>query len=245
MGVDHNEIGHLNKFFNQAPPEEILKWCGKNLSGEIAMTSSLQISGMVILDLLHKAGIDIPVYFIDTGFHFPETLDFKEKVEKHYDISINTIRPEHSKDKFERMFGKELHDRDPDFCCQKNKIEPQNRFMKESGFTHWLSAIRKDQSKSRANFDVLMIDENNFVRVHPLLNWKWDNVWEYINKNDVPFHPLYSFGYSSIGCAPESCTSKGSFASGERSGRWKNSTKTECGLHQKLSVAVDIHAINR
>jgi phosphoadenosine phosphosulfate reductase len=243
MGIDHTEINHLNRFLEISQPKEILKWCHENLQNEIAMTTSLQISGMVILDLLNKAGIEIPVYFIDTGFHFQETYDFKLKVESHYNISINTISPEDSKDKFEHLYGKCLHDRDPDFCCLKNKIEPQNAIMNGSGYTHWLSAIRKDQSQSRANFKVLMLDENEFIRVHPLLNWKWDDVWDYINKNNVPYHPLYSFGYSSIGCAPESCTSQGNFEQGERSGRWKNTTKTECGLHQKLSVAVDHKSI--
>jgi phosphoadenosine phosphosulfate reductase len=204
------------------------------------MMTSLQVTGMVILDMISKEKMDIPVYFIDTGYHFDETLRFRKQVEDHYGLKFVTVKPSHSREKFEKIYGKELFNHDPDFCCQKNKIEPQQLAIEASGKHYWISGIRRDQSHSRAGYNAVMQDENSRFRVHPLINWKWEDVWDYVNQNGVPVHPLYHFGYASIGCSPEACTSVGNRAEGERSGRWKNSTKTECGLHLKLSVSVDL-----
>ena len=233
-------IDRYNQLLDKMEPMEILKWVNENLQGQVAMTTSLQISGMVILDMLSKLDVEFPVYFIDTGYHFTETLDFKTKVEKYYNFKVTSVKPQMSRQRFEQIYGKALHDSDPDFCCKKNKIEPQQQIMAETGYQYWLSGIRRDQSHSRADYKVLMLDENGYIRVHPLINWKWNQVWDYINQNQVPYHPLYLFGYTPIGCSPESCTVPANGGSGERSGRWRNKAKTECGLHQKLSVSVNL-----
>jgi phosphoadenosine phosphosulfate reductase len=243
MNRINGNIAVENNLPVDAPPETILRWVYENHRNDLAMMTSLQVTGMVILDMLQKEKMDIPVYFIDTGYHFNETIRFREQVEERYRKKFITVKPEHSREKFEKIYGKELYNHDPDFCCQKNKIEPQQLAIEKSGLHYWISGIRRDQSLSRSRYEAIMKDDQQRFRVHPLINWTWNDVWDYVNKNGVLIHPLYHFGYSSIGCSPEACTSIGNRDQGERSGRWKNSAKTECGLHQKLSVSVDITSL--
>ena len=236
MRIERKDLQDLNHRFDRAAPEEILAWSSTNLKENLAMMTSFQISGMVILHMMHKLFPDLPVYFIDTGYHFPETLEFRDKIMKEFNLNIHTVSSDLDHADFEKKYGKELFYTDPDTCCRINKIEPQQKVMTESGYHHWISGIRKDQSASRANHHVFMTDDKGNVRIHPLINWKWNDVWKYLHDNEVPYHTLYKFGYSSIGCMPNVCTAPGNFAQGERSGRWQNSTKTECGLHLKLNV---------
>ena len=238
MTIKQDDFTYLNKEFKGAGPSEILHWSIENLIPDLAIMTSFQISGMVILDIIRKKTDKVPVYFIDTGYHFKETLEFRDRIINEFDLQIKTVKPVITRNVFEKKHGIELFNSNPDFCCSVNKIEPQERAMRESGFHHWISGIRKDQSSLRSNHEVFMHDGNGFIRVHPLLNWKWSNVWSYLDKNKVPFHPLYDFGYSSIGCSPKNCTSPAGSAKDERSGRWKNMSKTECGLHEKLTTEI-------
>ncbi|MCF8372477.1 MAG: phosphoadenylyl-sulfate reductase [Bacteroidales bacterium] len=239
MKINTEDLQMLNKKFQGASPDEILMWCSENLSGNLAMMTSFQISGMVILHKMHKLFPELPVYFIDTGYHFPETLEFRDKIIQEFNFNIQTVSSKIPHEEFEKKYGPELYNSNPDLCCQINKIEPQERVMNEAGYHHWISGIRKDQGPSRASHKVFMTDSKGMIRIHPLINWKWDDVWNYLHKNEVPYHSLYKFGYPSIGCAPNVCTTPGNFAGGERSGRWQNSTKTECGLHLQLSSGVN------
>ena len=236
MTIKQNDFKYLNREFKDAAPHEIIRWCIENLVPDLAMMSSFQISGMVILDLLRQESYKIPLFFIDTGYHFPETIEFRDKIIQEFGLDITSVKPVTSRDDFEKKHGKELYKTNPDFCCSINKIEPHERALKDFGYHHWISGIRKDQSPARANNEIFMHDGNGGIRVHPLLNWKRDDVWNYIKENNIPYHPLYDFGYSSIGCSPETCTSLGSSSDDERSGRWKNFSKTECGLHNELSI---------
>ncbi len=236
MEIKLEQIQALNKKFANADALEILKWSSENLIGDLAMTTSFQISGMVILHMMREVNPKLPVFFIDTGYHFPETLEFRDKIIDEFNINIQTVSSKISHKDFVAKHGNELYNTNPDLCCKIKKIEPQIRIMKESGYQHWISGIRKDQGASRANHDIFMIDDKGHIRIHPLINWKWDDVWNYLHTNKVPYHSLYKFGYSSIGCSPSVCTSPGNFADGERSGRWQNNTKTECGLHIKLNT---------
>jgi len=235
MSIQPEDLKKLNKQFKDAEPQSILKWSIDNLYPDLAILTSFQISGVVRLDLIRQMRKDIPVYFIDTGYHFPETLQFRDEIINKFRLNVISVKPMLSKDRFEKQYGKELYNTDPETCCSINKVEPQERIMKTSGYSNWLTGIRKDQSKSRAEMSVFMMDENGKIRVHPLINWKWDDVWKYINDNKVPYNSLYQFGYASIGCSPPACTAPGNWAHGDRSGRWVNFTKTECGLHYKLS----------
>ncbi len=236
MRIQQGDLRQLNVQFKDADPLSILKWSIKKLFPDLAILTSFQISGVVILDLIRQMGKDIPVYFIDTGYHFPETLQFRDEIIKKFNLNVISVKPKLSRDVFEQKYGKELYNSDPETCCSINKVEPQERIMKTSGYSNWLTGIRKDQSKSRAEMSVFMIDAHDNIRVHPLINWKWDDVWKYIKDNNLPYNSLYQFGYASIGCSPPACTAPGNWAHGDRSGRWVNFSKTECGLHYKLSA---------
>ena len=195
MKIKQEDLEYLNSEFKGAGPEEIVNWNINNLTPNLAIMSSFQVSGMVILDIISKKTKNIPLFFIDTGYHFPETLKFRDKIIKEFGLNITTVKPNISHDKFEDIHGKELFNTSPDLCCSINKIEPHERAMKDSGYNYWISGIRKDQSPERSNHEVFMRDNNGYVRVHPLLNWKWADVWKYLRKFNVPFHPLYDQGY--------------------------------------------------
>ncbi len=228
------EVDKLNARFLETETREILEWCLQELAPDLALTSSFQVSGVVLLDILHRLNPDIPVYFIDTGYHFPETLEFKDKICKDFRLSLRTIRPDISRSEAESKYGRQLYKKDPDLCCRINKVLPIKTAKERSGVSHWISALRRDQSASRADHKVFMRDESGHLRIHPLINWTWKYVWKYTLKHELPYHPLYDQGYTSIGCFPPQCTSKNDFENGERAGRWKSSDKRECGIHLGL-----------
>jgi phosphoadenosine phosphosulfate reductase len=121
-----------------------------------------------------------------------------------------------------------------DTCCQINKVEPLNRLKKKLNASAWISALRRDQNSSRADLNMFMMDKAGYIRIHPLIHWDNKKLWQYIYSQNLPFHPLYDQGYASIGCYPPSCTTRSISGGGERSGRWANTEKIECGLHLDL-----------
>jgi len=231
------ELKEINDRLKLAEPETILAWALKTFPYQIGMTSSFQASGIVLIHMIRKIAFAFPVFFIDTGFHFPETLEFKNRLTREWTLNIHTIMPTTNRKKLDRDYGRYLHDRDPDLCCLINKITPLNNLKKEIGLKNWISAVRKDQSATRKNLEPLMVDSDNNLRIHPLLNWTRDRVWAYIREERLPYHPLYDQGYTSIGCFPPCCTSKNGSEEDERGGRWEGKEKMECGLHEGLSVA--------
>ena len=224
----------INETLSELSPIAILEWIRENIESNIAMTTSFQISGVVLLHMLHTLNMKIPLFFIDTGFHFPETLIFKERITRLYDLHVQTVKPRIEKKDLEKKHGKYLYRTNPGVCCKINKIEPLNKVKKQNNYKYWISALRRDQGGERTEYNVLMKDAKKNIRIHPLINWKWSDVWNYTVENNIPYHPLYDKGYSSIGCFPPECTSRSDIKNGERSGRWKGKSKTECGLHLDL-----------
>ncbi len=227
------DINLLNERFKDTSAHEIVKWSIENLTPEIAMTSSFQISGIVLMHIIRQYKADFPIYFIDTRFHFKETLAFRDKLIAE-NFNIKTITSDMSLENFKKKYTDKLYEKDPDLCCSINKIEPLKKFKRNSKYKYWISALRKDQSTTRKNHLPFMADKDGFIRIHPLLNFTWKDVWQYIKQHNLSYNPLYDKGYTSIGCSPLSCTTKGDISEGERSGRWKQSKKTECGLHEGL-----------
>lgn len=234
--MEFQELNKLNLNFNEKDPFTIIEWiCNAAYAKEkIAMTTAFQISGVVIMHMLKKLGISIPIFFIDTGFHFPQTIDFQERITKLFQLNVTVIKPKALKCDLESKNGKYIYESNPDFCCQMNKIEPLNQLKSRKNIQFWMSGLRRDQGGERSNYNVFMIDKMKKIRIHPLLNWNWNQVWKYTIENKIPYHPLYDEGYSSIGCFPPSCTSKNEVEQGERSGRWNGNSKSECGLHSDL-----------
>lgn len=224
------DLSKLNMQFRYASCDDVLKWVITNLYPDVAMTTSFQASGMVLISFLREVQPDFPIYFIDTGYHFPETLEFRDRLMQEWGLNILTIQPEEEKFELKHTSGDPIK-ADLDVCCQTNKVEPLNSLKRKLRVSAWLSAVRRDQSPSRANFNMFMLDKAGYIRIHPLIHWDSQSVWKYIYSHKLPFHPLYDQGYNSIGCFPPSCTTRSISGDSERSGRWANSGKTECGLH--------------
>lgn len=172
----------------------------------------------------------LPVLFLDTGFHFPETLAFRDQLAEAWGLTVRVIRAGQSKDAY--RFGRpaDLYRIDPDRCCFLNKVAPMQQAI--ANLDAWVSGIRRDQSPARAGIKILEPLDSGGLRIHPMATWRRQDVFEYIHRHQLPEHPLLAQGYLSIGCAP--CTRPVYDGESERSGRWNGHGKTECGLHTVL-----------
>ncbi len=205
-----------------ADPETILLWAVDTFPGKAALTVSFSGGGVVLAHLLSRIDRTVPVMFLDTGFHFPETYAFKEQFTRRYGLNLVELKP--------LTDPGPLYRTDPDRCCFIRKVEPLERAL--VGFDAWISAVRQDQSSGRSSIELVEQHEVNgrlIVKVFPLAHWSRADVWRYIRENGVPYHPLLDQGYSSIGCWP--CTRPTAPGEAERAGRWSGTGKLECGLH--------------
>ncbi|MDQ3987272.1 MAG: phosphoadenylyl-sulfate reductase [Actinomycetota bacterium] len=214
-----------------AAPRAILGWAAEAVD-RLAVATSFQSSGLVILHQLRDLRPDIPVLFLDTGWHFPETLQFRDRVISDWGLKLVELRGRHgSAAEQDRLYGEELYKRDPDQCCHINKVEPLQEALE--GFDAWISGIRRDQSPLRSGTPVieaqLLPSGREILKLHPLAAWTKNDVAEYIREHEIPTHPLLERGFASIGCWP--CTRAVNSDEGERAGRWDGFTKTECGIH--------------
>lgn len=187
---------------------------------EVMLTSSFAATSAFLLKQFSEVNKEQKVYFIDTGYHFDETLEYKEELSKLYGlnvISIGAINEEHEFTRKDKTWKK-----NPDFCCSINKVKPLDLIKKH--FSVWVSGLMEWQSDHRASLNIFE-HRGEILKFYPLLDISKDERDEYIREHQLPFHPLVSKGYSSIGC--KHCTVAGE----DRSGRWNNNPKTECGLH--------------
>ncbi len=223
------EIPYLNSRFETESPASILAWAWDKLGPAIAATSSFQSQSLPLLHMIGQAVPQMPVYFLDTGFHFPETIEYRDRITRIFGLNGKTLTPTVERNDFRRIHGA-LYKTNPDMCCYINKVEPLRLEKKE--LLGWVSGIRRDQTEARCETPILSIEASGQVKVCPMANWTSKDVWRYINRHDLPMHPLVSQGYLSIGCAP--CTQPVLGGADERSGRWAGTAKTECGLHVDL-----------
>jgi phosphoadenosine phosphosulfate reductase len=205
-----------------ASPEAILTWAVETFPGRTALTVSFGGGGVVLAHMLSQIDKRVPVLFLDTGFHFPETLAFKDAFVERYGLNLIDLHP--------ATDPGPLYQTDPDRCCWIRKVEPLERALVD--FDSWISAVRNDQSESRASIEVLeyhVAGEHPVVKIYPLARWSREQVKAYISEHEVPYHPLLDQGFTSIGCWP--CTRATRPGEPERAGRWSGMGKTECGLH--------------
>ncbi|MFO7981587.1 MAG: phosphoadenylyl-sulfate reductase [Candidatus Aminicenantes bacterium] len=228
------DLTKLNMQFRYARCEDILGWVIENIYPDAAMTSSFQASGVVLIDMIKKIQPDFPIYFIDTGYHFPETLEFRDRLIHEWNLNVKTVRSAKKKNDPQNQNKGPLYKNNPDLCCRLNKVEPLKKLKKKLKISAWLSAVRKDQNSNRLSFDMFMRDKKGYIRIHPLIHWSRHKIWQYIYAKKLPFHPLYDRGYTSIGCFPPECTKRNILEDRPRSGRWPGIDKTECGLHLDL-----------
>ena len=226
--LSESEIAQLARDFETRRVEELLEWAVAEFAPRLAMTSSFGAEGVVLIDKLARIAPDVPIIYLDTGFQFPETDEFKERLRARYNLNIIEHRAALSVTEQAVVYGDRLYARDPDLCCRLRKVEPLRQALK--GFDAWIAALRRDQSPTRAGIDLIEWNaRHELVKLNPLAAWTRQQVWDYIVKHDLPYHPLYDEGYASIGCAP--CTRRTEAGAHERSGRWNGLTKLECGIH--------------
>jgi len=207
-------------------PTTVLEWAWERFAPSIAMTSSFQTQSVPLLHMISVVAPRMPVLFLDTGFHFSETLAFRDQLVERFGLNLHVLEPRMGHDGFLREHG-ELYRRDPDLCCHINKVDPLRRAM--AGLEAWVSGIRRDQTPERRDTPVVGRERDGLLKICPLAGWSQDAVDRYMEEHDLPRHPLHGCGYMSIGCAP--CTRRVRAGEDPRAGRWPNSDKKECGLH--------------
>lgn len=212
-------------------PLDILRWAAETID-RLAVATSFQSSGLVILHLLKELRPDLPVLFLETGFHFPETLEFKDHITQAWDLKLVELRGEHGTPQEQAArYGPELYRSDPDRCCFINKVQPLQQALEE--YDGWISGLRRDQSPLRADTPIveaqLLPSGNEVLKIHPLAHWTRAEVDAYIAEHSIPTNPLLERGFASIGCRP--CTRSVADDEDERAGRWDGSAKNECGIH--------------
>jgi phosphoadenosine phosphosulfate reductase len=206
----------------------VIRWALTTYGKEIALATGFGPSGIVLMHLVSELRPKTTVFYLQTGLLFPETLALRDRLAGRLGIQFTEVRPDLSLDEQSEIYGVELWGRHPDQCCYLRKVEPLRRFLSEK--KAWMTAIRRDQSPTRASVKQVDWDQaNSLVKICPLAGWTKDQVWSYLRKHDLPYNPLHDLGYPSLGCFP--CTRPVSAGSDERAGRWIGTGKLECGIH--------------
>lgn len=222
------ELREQSERLETATPQEILSWANERFAPKFTMATAFGPEGMVILHMLADVAPQTPIFNLETGYQFPETLALRDRVAQRYGIEVELKRPEQTVAEYEATHGGPIYKTAPDQCCFDRKIKVLHRAV--AGMHAWASAIRRDQSPDRAKAPIVGWDKKfGLVKVSPLANWTKAQVWKLITDHDIPYNPLHDQGYTSIGCWP--CTRAVMFGEDERAGRWSGTGKTECGLH--------------
>ena len=209
-----------------ASANDLLRWTDENFGDSYVVASNMQDA--VLVDMVAKVRPGVDILFLDTGYHFVETIGTRDAVEAVYDVNIVNVTPENSVAEQDKFFGKDLFAREPNECCRMRKVEPLGKAL--AGYSAWVTGIRRVEAPTRANAPLISWDRAfELVKINPIAAWTDEEIQAYIDANDILVNPLVFEGYPSIGCAP--CTSKPADGADPRSGRWAGSAKTECGLH--------------
>ncbi len=214
LAVLEEELAELSRSFERAPASKVIRWAVERFSPRLSLLASM--TDALLIDLAVKVDPSIEVVFIDTGHHFPETLETVELVRRRYGLNLRivTVGPEPA----------------PlvDGCCSATKVAQLDRAL--VGREAWLSGLRRSEAETRADAPIVSVDRRGLVKVNPLAPWTDDDVAGYIAEHDVPVNPLMAQGYLSVGCRP--CTFPVPAGADRRSGRWAGSDRTECGIHR-------------
>lgn len=228
FNADAVHISQLAEEFESADPREILSWANTTYGEKLAIVTSFQTTGIVTLHMMQDIAPSTPVLTLDTGFLFPETIDLMDTLEKRFDLNLQRIKPRQTPRQQARDYGDRLWERNPDRCCHIRKSIPLREAL--SGFSAWVTGLRRDQSASRANTPIVSRDSRTgLIKIAPFANWTEDEIWTYVRAHDLPYNPLHDIGYPSIGCW--TCTKAVNHDADSRSGRWSQRDKTECGIH--------------
>lgn len=215
---DLAELNAVARRLESRPATAAIDWAWSRFGPDVVLAASFQ--DCVLIDLVSQVAPGIEVAFLDTGYHFAETLWYVDQVRARYDLDLTMITPEVPLD--DRWLT------DPDACCNARKVEPLAKAL--AGKAAWMSGLRREESATRSNAPIVAYDiAKGLVKVNPIANWTDADVAGYARDRDLPIHPLADRGYASIGCWP--CTRPVEEGETVRSGRWAGTDKTECGLH--------------
>ncbi|HVX19361.1 MAG TPA: phosphoadenylyl-sulfate reductase [Acidimicrobiales bacterium] len=215
--LNDRDLAELNNEFDLLPASKIVQWAVDRFSPHLCLSASM--TDAVLIDLATRIDPAIEVVFIDTGYHFPETLETVELVRRRYGLNLKMMTV--------ARHDEPLWEKDPEGCCSAVKVGQLDRAL--AGKLAWLSGLRRIEAPSRASAPIIARDIRGLVKINPLANWSDDDVAGYIAEHDVPVNPLVHQGYPSIGCQP--CTTPVAPGEDPRAGRWRGQDKTECGLH--------------
>ena len=227
MESDLRKINNLKTELQKLSIPGILLKAQEEFGNDLAMTTAFGYSGIVLMHFVKDVIPKVPIYFIDTGLHFEETIKLANKIKKDWKLNIIKISSQYTEKELEIKLGKKPWIDNPNSCCEYRKVKPLVNILKTK--KAWLSSIRRDQSKTRKNIDIIEIDKRGTIKINPLYNWTKDETWMYIRKYNLPYNPLHDQMYPSIGCQP--CTKPVDKGGDERDGRWVGKGKLECGIH--------------
>ncbi|MGI5531105.1 phosphoadenylyl-sulfate reductase [Streptomyces syringium] len=209
-----------------APALDILRWAAETFGPRFCVTSSMEDA--VVAHLASRVLPGVDVVFLDTGYHFPETIGTRDAVAAVMDVNVITLTPRRTVAEQDAEHGPRLHDRDPDRCCALRKVQPLEEGL--GAYDAWATGLRRDESPTRAHTPVVGWDvRRRKVKISPIARWTQADVDAYTQEHGVLTNPLLTEGYASIGCAP--CTRQVESNEDARAGRWAGRGKTECGLH--------------
>ncbi len=209
-----------------APASDVIKWAAETFGGRLCITSSM--TDAVIIDLVSREVPGIDVLFLDTGYHFAETIGTRDAVSVVYPVNVVNITPPTTVAEQDTELGPKLYARNPDLCCYLRKVIPLEQSLEP--YDAWITGVRREETDARTDTKVVQWDpRRQMVKVNPIIEWSQQDVDDYIAANGVLVNPLVYDGYPSIGCA--TCTARVAPGDDPRSGRWMGTAKTECGIH--------------
>lgn len=222
------ELAAENERLESATPQEILAWATQRFAPKLTMGTAFGPEGMTIIHMLSTVAPETPVFNLETGYQFPETLAMADRIRDKYKMEIEFKRPELTVEQYEAKNGGPVYKVDSTQCCFDRKLVVLRKAAQE--MDAWISAIRRDQSADRAKAPIVGWDRKfGLVKINPLANSTKKTVWKMIADEDVPYNPLHDDGYKSVGCWP--CTRRTLLGEDERAGRWSGEKRDECGLH--------------
>ncbi|MFN8545171.1 MAG: phosphoadenylyl-sulfate reductase [Candidatus Binatia bacterium] len=224
------DLDTVNRELAGATPEAILAWTCERFRPHVILSCSFQHDGVALAHMLTQIDPSVPIVFINTGFHFPETLAYRDTLVARCKFNLVELHPIMPRAEFAERHGLDLYARDPDLCCHINKVEPLKRYL--PGVRAWINGRRRDQAITRQDTAVVEEYQGGLYKINPIAAWSSRDTFYYLDRHGIPTHPLFDKGYASIGCAP--CTRPVLPGEDERAGRWAGTNKTECGIHTFL-----------
>ncbi len=236
-----SEVRRLDRQFLDQPTEAVLAWAWNQFGDKASIGTSFQGAGLVMMHLAKLNNLPFPVFTLDTGLLFPETLALKQRLEDFFGFRIQSLEPDVTVEEQADINGPELWNHNPDLCCTIRKVLPLRD--KLSDINCWITGLRRQQAETRIGIGIIELytfDQatgRDIVKLNPMANWSREAVWQYLRDHKIPYNPLHDRGYRSIGCQP--CTRSTAEDANERAGRWTGFNKVECGIHTFLPKKVD------